>query len=62
MKDLPPTIKIDISNLDVAHGIKVSDIKVEGLTFLDPKQTLIVKVYASRTTTAETEGQEQEQE
>ena len=62
MKDLPPTIKIDISNLDVAHGIKVSDIKVEGLTFLDPKQTLIVKVYANRTTTAETEGQEQEQE
>lgn len=62
MKDLPPTVKIDITKLDVAHGIKVSDIKVEGLTFLDPKQTLIVKVYASRTTTAETEGQEQEQE
>ncbi|HPW66889.1 MAG TPA: 50S ribosomal protein L25, partial [Salinivirgaceae bacterium] len=58
MKDLPPTIKIDISNLDVAHGIKVSDVKVEGLTFLDPKQTPIVKVDASRST-AKTEEQEQ---
>ncbi len=55
LKNLPTTIKVDITNLDVAQGIKVSQVQIEGVEFLDPKQTVIVNVGASRTT-AKTEG------
>lgn len=47
---LPETIKIDISKLDVGHSLKVADLSIEGIKFLDPKQTVIVNIGASRAT------------
>ncbi len=58
LKNIPPTIEVNVSKLDVGQGIKVSDIKVEGLEFIDPKQTLVVNIAASRST-AKTEEQQQ---
>lgn len=56
INSLPSTIKVDISSLDVAQGIKVGNLAMDGIEFLDPKHTLVVSVDASRTT-AKTEGQ-----
>jgi len=47
---LPETIKIDISKLDVGNSIKVSDLATNDIKFLDPAQTLVVNIAASRAT------------
>lgn len=49
IKDLPETIKIDITGLDVADTLKVSELAAESdLTFLDPASDVVVAVKSSR--------------
>jgi large subunit ribosomal protein L25 len=55
LKHLPATVAVDISKLDVSQNIKVAQVQIEGVEFLEPKQTVIVNISASRTT-AKTEG------
>ncbi len=65
-KDMPDHIDIDVSELDFHHAVKVSDIKVENLEFLDPKQASIAvvevpraaKMAADETAAAPAEGAE----
>jgi large subunit ribosomal protein L25 len=47
-KDMPDHIDIDCSNLDFHHAIKVGDMKIEGLEFLDPKAAAIASVEVPR--------------
>jgi len=47
-KDMPDHIDVDVSSLDFHHAIKVSDIKVEGLEFADPKQSSVAVVEVPR--------------
>jgi len=47
-KDMPDHIDVDVSTLDFHHAIKVSDIKVEGLEFIDPKQASVAVVEVPR--------------
>jgi large subunit ribosomal protein L25 len=47
-KDMPDHIDIDCSNLDFHHAIKVGDMKMEGLEFLDPKAAAIASVEVPR--------------
>lgn len=47
-KDMPDHIDVDVSTLDFHHAIKVSDMKMEGLEFLDPKQSAIAAVEVPR--------------
>jgi large subunit ribosomal protein L25 len=47
-KDMPDHIDVDVSELDFHHAVKVSDIKVENLEFLDPKQASIAVVEVPR--------------
>lgn len=47
-KDMPDHIDVDVSNLDFHHAIKVSDVKVGGLEFVDPKQASIAVVEVPR--------------
>jgi len=47
-KNMPDHIDIDVSGLDFHHATKVGDIAVEGLEFLDPKQSTIAAVEVSR--------------
>ncbi len=62
-KDMPDHIDIDCSTLDFHHAIKVGDMKVANLEFLDPKAAAIASVevpraakLAEETTAAPTEG------
>ena len=47
-KDMPDHIDIDVSELDFHHAIKVGDVKMKGLTFLDTKSSPIAVVEVSR--------------
>ena len=47
-KDMPDHIDIDCSELDFHHAIKVADMKVAGLEFLDPKAAAIAAVEVPR--------------
>lgn len=47
-KDMPDHIDVDVSELDFHHAIKIGDLKIEGLEFLDPKQASIAVVEVPR--------------
>jgi len=47
-KDMPDHIDIDVSELDFHHAIKVKDVKIEGLQFIDPKNASIAVVEVPR--------------
>jgi large subunit ribosomal protein L25 len=47
-KDMPDHIDVDVTELDFHHAIKVSDMKMAGLEFVDPKQSAIAAVEVPR--------------
>lgn len=47
-KDMPDHIDVNVSELDFHHAIKVGDMKLPGLEFLDPKQATIAAVEVPR--------------
>ncbi len=47
-KDMPDHIDVDVSALDFHHAIKVGDMKMERLDFLDPKAASIAVVEVPR--------------
>jgi large subunit ribosomal protein L25 len=47
-KDMPDHVDVDCSTLDFHHSVKVSDVKMENLEFLDPKQASIAVVEVPR--------------
>jgi large subunit ribosomal protein L25 len=47
-KDMPDHIDIDCSDLDFHHAIKVGDMKIANLEFLDPKAAAIAAVEVPR--------------
>ena len=46
--NLPDTIDIDVTNLDLTQSIKVADLKVDNLEFLDNKSNVVVAVVITR--------------
>ena len=47
-ENLPDQITVDISGLDIGNSIKVSDVKAEGLSFLDNPNMMIMSVASTR--------------
>jgi large subunit ribosomal protein L25 len=47
-KDMPDHIDVDVTSLDFHHAIKVGDMNVPNLEFLDPKQSAIAAVEVPR--------------
>jgi large subunit ribosomal protein L25 len=47
-KDMPDHIDVDVTELDFHHAIKVADMKMAGLEFVDPKQSAIAAVEVPR--------------
>ncbi len=47
-KDMPDHIDVDVSHLDFHHAIKVGDMNLPGLVFMDPKQATIASVEIPR--------------
>jgi large subunit ribosomal protein L25 len=47
-KDMPDHIDVDCSSLDFHHAVKVGDMKIANLEFLDPKMAAIASVEVPR--------------
>jgi large subunit ribosomal protein L25 len=47
-KDMPDHIDVDCSELDFHHSVKVGDLKIQNLEFLDPKKASIAVVEVPR--------------
>lgn len=47
-KDLPDTINVDVTELDIAQSIKVGDIDLDGIEILNPKSNVVVSVGITR--------------
>lgn len=52
---LPQAIPIDITELDIGDGVKVSEIDMEGVTFLNAPNSVVVSVKLTRVTVEEEE-------
>lgn len=46
--NLPDTIDIDVSDLDIAQSIKVGDLNIDGIELLDQKSNVVVSVGITR--------------
>lgn len=53
VEKMPDVINVAIDNLEIGQGIRVSDIKVDGLTFLDAANVTVVSVQVTRAVAAE---------
>ena len=51
MKDLPDNINIDVTPLDIEKRIVAGDIKLEGVSVVSPKDTIICTVKSTRNMT-----------
>ncbi len=47
-EDLPENLVVDVTDLKIAHSIKVGDLKFDKIELLDPKITTVVTVATSR--------------
>ena len=54
-KDLPDSIKIDVSNLQVGEAVHVRDLKLENVTINDDESLTICSIQVSRKATSEME-------
>jgi large subunit ribosomal protein L25 len=55
-KDLPEFIPVDITNLKIHEGVKVSDLSMDKIEFLDMKKSLVLTIATSRVA-QKTEGE-----
>jgi large subunit ribosomal protein L25 len=52
-KDLPDFIEIDISNMEIGDKLRISEMKVKGVTFLDASNVVVAAVTVTRNTKSE---------
>ena len=60
VSDLPDAIEVDISKVRIGHKIRVSDMNISGLRFLDPANAVVLGVAMSRGASEEVEEEEEE--
>jgi large subunit ribosomal protein L25 len=58
VKDLPDSIAVDVSELDLSQSIKVGDLNIEGVHFLAVKSNVIATVTITRAARAAQSGKE----
>ena len=59
--DLPEDITVEIGDLRIGQGIRVSQINVEGVTLLDPADAMVLSVKMARGAMADEEEEEGEE-
>jgi large subunit ribosomal protein L25 len=50
IENMPDEIRVDIAHLDILDSSKISDLKIENLEFLDPKNSVMAFVKPTRAT------------
>ncbi len=61
IEKMPDNITLDISKLDIGRSIKVREINIDGLQFLDPTNAVVVSVKTARGAVVEGEAEETEE-
>ena len=61
LKDMPDSVKIDITPLKIGDKIRVADLNISGLKFFDPENAVIVGVQMARAVVLEEEEEEEEE-
>lgn len=59
-KDMPDAVSIDITPIKIGDKVRVTDLSVSGLNFLDPKNAVVVGVQTARVIIEEEEEEEEE--
>ena len=59
-KDIPDEIRVDISKIRIGHGIKVEEIELENVEFMDHPKAVVVAVKTARAAVEETIEDEDE--
>lgn len=57
-KDMPDAVSIDISPIKIGDKVRVTDLNVSGLNFLDPKNAVVVGVQTARVIIEDEEEEE----
>jgi len=57
---LPDTIDVDVTNLKIGGKIRVGDIDIEGVSFLNPESAVVVAVQMARGAKVVTDEEEEE--
>jgi len=60
IEHLPEKIVVDISKLDIGDSIKISNLKLDNIEFLDPATAMVVTVRTARVVAATAEEEEEE--
>ena len=60
VENIPEKIEVDITKLDIGDSIKISNLKVENIEFLDPQNAMVVTVRTARVVAATDEEEEEE--
>ena len=60
-KDMPDAVSIDITPIKIGDKVRVTDLSVSGLNFLDPKNAVVVGVQTARVIIEEEEEEEEEE-
>lgn len=58
-ENIPDKIDVDITKLDIGDSIKISDLKLENIEFLDPKNAMVITVRTARVILTEEEEEEE---
>ena len=58
MKDLPDDIELNMEKLEIGDSVKVGDMQIKGLTFMENPSTVIAMVRTTRVVVEETPGTE----
>ena len=61
VSDLPDAIEVDITKIRIGHKIRVSEMNIAGLRFLDPAEAVVLGVAMSRGASEEDEEEEGEE-
>ena len=59
-KDMPDAVSIDITPIKIGDKVRITDLSVPGLNFLDPKNAVVVGVQTARVIIEEEEEEEEE--
>ncbi len=61
IKDIPDSIEVDITKLDIGDSFKIKDLKVGDMEFLDRPNDVIINVKVTRIAVEEVEEEEEEE-
>lgn len=59
---IPDAIEVDITPLQIGMAVRIEDLQLEGVNFLDPARAVVVMVKAARGAGADEEGEDDEDE